>query len=89
MKSLQGSRRGTCGWVILVGRYGGMADMLVLETNDFTSWGFKSLYLQEIRMTEWFKVSDLKSDVVIKTTVSSNLTPACRFSKIICSFTSN
>jgi hypothetical protein len=41
-----------------------MVDMLVLETNDCGRGG--SSPSTSIRMTEWFKVSDLKSEVVFK-----------------------
>lgn len=47
--------------------------MLVLETNDLGRGGSSPSTC--FRMTERFKVSDLKSEVVLKSTVSSNLTP--------------
>lgn len=50
-----------------------MVDMLVLEINDVSRGGSNPSTC--CRMTERFKVSDLKSDVALKTTVSSNLTP--------------
>ena len=60
-----------------------MVDMLVLETNDLGHGG--SIPSTCNRMTERFKVSDLKSEVAYKTTVSSNLTPACWPRRYICS----